>query len=130
PAPTPGAARPAVLLVEDEPPVRHLLRRVLDAHGYRVLDAADADGALRVFEAVPNVALAVVDVVMPGGGGPALVERLRERKPDLKVLFISGYADQKPLPQAVGGEPFPFLAKPFSSESLLAKIREILSSRA
>ncbi len=126
--PPSGGTDATVLVVEDEPPLRTLMIRVLAARGYRVLEAADAGGAQALFDGEPAIALAVVDVVLPGLNGPALAERLRARRPGLKVLYISGFADQAPLPQPTPGRPYPFLAKPFTADALLSKILETLAA--
>ncbi len=120
PEPTSGT----VLLAEDEEAVRTLNGRVLEARGYRVLSAANAAEALALAERhgrPPDIL--VTDVVMPGASGRELARRMRERHPGLKVLFVSGYADETP-PDASSS----FLQKPFTPEGLVQRVREILEA--
>ena len=130
PRATPAAHCPvaseAILVVEDESPLRTVLCRVLRQNGYTVVEADGPAAALKALETTGPLKLAVVDLVMPGLDGASLVKSLRERRPDLRVLFISGYADQVELPRPEDGRAFPFLAKPFSSDLLFAKIRETI----
>jgi CheY-like chemotaxis protein len=117
-----------VLVVEDEEAVRALARWVLMARGYRVLTAASPDEALTlVGDGREKIDLLVTDVVMPGMGGPALAERLVEGRPDLRVLFISGYAEeaiQRHGTLPAGGE---LLEKPFTADELTIRVREVLT---
>jgi CheY-like chemotaxis protein len=127
----PAAAKRArhgvILVVEDEPLVRELVRGVLAAAGHSVRVADNAEHALGVVEqegVAPDVLLS--DVVMPGMNGPQLVERLRSDHPQLKVVFMSGYAETK-----VGAAPATdanthFLQKPFKPEALLSLIGRLL----
>ncbi len=118
-----------VLLVEDEAPVRRLLRRVLTQQGYRVFEARDGVEALEVWGArTGEIDLLVTDVVMPRMGGVALARRLRAEQPGLPVLFVSGHPEERTAgrtPEIVTGH---FLQKPCSSRDLLAKMREILDA--
>lgn len=116
-----------VLLVEDNDAVRELTRMVLCSNGYQVLEACTPAEAERIFDAQQDpVHILVTDVVMPGGSGPDLAHALRQRQPDLKVLFISGY------PQDLCPDLDPdqsdtcYLQKPFTPVSLGLKMREVL----
>ena len=119
-----------VLLAEDEAAVRRLASRILRRHGYQVLEARDGLDALEVAAAHPGKIHALVtDVIMPRMGGGELAERLKEQHPDLRVLFMSGYPDDR---AAGGSEPLlaaEFLQKPFQQESLLEKLRAGLDKR-
>ncbi|RRR74642.1 MAG: PAS domain S-box protein [Candidatus Viridilinea halotolerans] len=117
-----------VLLVEDDEHVRALALRILNQQGYVVLEAANGNEALRIFTAqTPRpIALLVSDVVMPELGGPALAEALRNLQPDLKWLFMSGYADHPLLQQESAVTQGHFLQKPFSPSSLARRVREVL----
>lgn len=116
--------RPTVLLVEDDTVVRSLLRRVLAEHGYSVLAACQGVEALRTAGAHRgNLDLLVTDIVMPTLGGVELARTLRERRPDLPVLFLSGYATEPAEPRSR------LLAKPFSPARLLAEIGALLPDR-
>jgi two-component system, cell cycle sensor histidine kinase and response regulator CckA len=121
-----------ILLVEDERAVLELAARVLRAHGYTVLEASNGEVALGVLDqlAPHGVDLVVTDMVMPKLGGPALVARLRERGPGVKVLFTSGYSAGETRYHGVHGEGVPFLQKPFSPQVLVRKVREVLDAPA
>ena len=120
----------SVLLVEDETMVRDLLRGLLERHGYRVLIARSGEEALEVAAAHPGALdLLVTDVVMPGIGGPELATRLAPLHPRLRVLYVSGYADDDVLRHGVREGLTAFLQKPFSMEALVVKVREVLDSR-
>ncbi len=109
-----------ILLVEDEEALRMFIELVLTEAGYTVLSALDGEDALaRVSGNESSIGLVVTDSVMPRLGGRELLERLRVKRPDIRVLQISGYSDS-----AVAGEDF--LAKPFEPAELLRRVREIL----
>jgi len=117
-----------VLLVEDEEGLRALNARGLASRGYTVLQAANGLEALEIFDEESGVDLVVSDVVMPEMDGPTLLRELRQRNPKLKVIFVSGYAEeafQKSLPE---GEQFSFLAKPFTLKQLVAQVKETMAS--
>ncbi len=116
-----------VLLVEDESAVRRIAALALRRAGHRVLEAADASAALRVAESgADELDLLVTDVVMPGMGGRALAARLREQRPDLPVLFVSGYTEDEALRREVATLRAAFLPKPFTPETLCAKVNDLL----
>jgi len=117
-----------ILLVEDEDPVRAVNARALTARGYTVLEAASGIEALQVIEQRgESVDLVVSDVVMPEMDGPTLLGELRKLYPDLKVIFVSGYAEdafRKNLPE---GEEFNFLPKPFSLRQLVEIVKQVMA---
>jgi two-component system cell cycle sensor histidine kinase/response regulator CckA len=117
-----------ILLVEDEEGLRALNARGLASRGYSVLQAGNGIEAIEVLEANGgNVDLVVSDVVMPEMDGPALLKELRKRNPALKIIFVSGYAEEafeKSLPE---GEQFSFLAKPFTLKQLVAAVKETMA---
>jgi two-component system cell cycle sensor histidine kinase/response regulator CckA len=125
----PQVGTETLLLVEDEAAVRSSVRRLLEWHGYTVLEARNGAEALRVYEAQEgNIDLVLTDVVMPEMGGHELVELLRARRPDLRVLFMSGYAERAftsngSIPAGTG-----YLEKPFTVETLMRRLREVLDS--
>ena len=129
---TSGAAlngHETVLLVEDETSVRELLRNTLHGHGYRVMAAASGEQALEQASAHRGpIHLLVSDVVMPGIGGPELASRLAPLHPELRVLHISGYADDAILRHGVREGTTAFLQKPFTLEALARKMREVLDA--
>jgi two-component system cell cycle sensor histidine kinase/response regulator CckA len=112
-----------VLLVEDEDAVRSLARAVLRRHGYTVLEARHGVDALRLAERHrDDIHLLITDMVMPHMNGRDLAERLSSVRPNMKVLFMSGYTDRAAMPEFAGG----FLQKPFTPETLARKVRLIL----
>lgn len=116
-----------ILLVEDEDAVRTFSARALRNKGYNVLEARSGEAALEVLEGVGGaVDLLVTDVVMPRLDGPALVKLVRERHPALKVIFISGYAEDS-FRKRIGEErAIHFLPKPFSLKQLAGKVKEVM----
>ena len=114
--------RETILLVEDEPAVRQLFAQALSRSGYRVYEARNGQEAIKVFDQHGDaIDLLLTDMRMPFMGGAELARQLRTRRQTLKLLCISGYAGASELEF-----PGDFLAKPFSRDELLAKIREIL----
>ena len=117
----------SILLVEDEEAVRAFAARALASRGYKVYEAPSGVEALEVMEeAGGNIDLVVSDVVMPELDGPSLLKELRKTRPELKIIFVSGYAEdafKKNLPE---GEEFQFLPKPFSLKQLAIAVKEAL----
>jgi two-component system, cell cycle sensor histidine kinase and response regulator CckA len=118
-------AREAILLVEDEPAVRLLFAQALARAGYQVFEARNGQEALKVFDQHGDaIDLLLTDLRMPYMGGAELAQQLRARRKTLKLISVSGY------PSKTGSEmPGDFLAKPFSRDDLLAKVREVLDRR-
>ena len=120
----------AILVVEDEARVRKLIVDVLTARGYRVLEATRGEDALRTARAHAGaIDLAVVDVVMPEISGPDLVRQLRPLRPDIRVLYISGYTDEAIVHHGIPESGAAFLQKPFLPDALARKVREVLDTR-
>ncbi len=118
-----------ILLVEDENDLRQVTTLVLRDRGYRVLAAANAEEAALLLEEWSGpVHLLLTDVVMPGVSGPELAEHLRAAREGLRVLFVSGYADDAVLRRGVRTGVMPFLNKPFSPEALAQKVRDVLDA--
>ncbi|HUR94649.1 MAG TPA: PAS domain S-box protein [Gemmatimonadales bacterium] len=116
-----------LLLVEDESAVRASARRLLERHGYTVIEARHGADALRIVEAgEQRIDLVVTDLVMPEMGGRELVERLRARHPALKVLYMSGYSERAVTVDGVMPPATGFVEKPFTLEQLTRRTREIL----
>jgi two-component system cell cycle sensor histidine kinase/response regulator CckA len=125
-APTPAGGKGRILLVEDELVVRGLVRSVLANAGYTVMEAGDGLEALSVHESLDKpIDLLVSDVIMPGMGGVELARRLHAARPDLKVIFISGYADDSLGTQGGLAESINLLRKPFSGAELLSLIARL-----
>jgi len=119
-----------VLLVEDEAALRDLLRETLEAEGYATLVARDGAQALQIADAHAGVIdLLVTDVIMPGITGRAAADAIREARPGIRVLYISGYTDEAIMRHGVLGAGVAFLNKPFACETLLSKVRELLDGR-
>ena len=122
------AATETVLVVEDEEAVRCLTRTILETAGYRVFDAPNPQQAEVLFEKDINVVnLLVTDIIMPGLNGPQLFERLARQRPDLKVLYVSGYTDDTIVPQGQLDTGIEVLQKPFSADELNRMVREALN---
>jgi two-component system cell cycle sensor histidine kinase/response regulator CckA len=131
PRPDSLRGRETVLLVEDEPAVRVVACQSLRRLGYTVLEAADAQAALREAAAHQGpIAILVTDVVMPGLNGRALADRLQADRPALKVLYVSGYADSAVLQHGALQPGLNFLQKPFALDLLAERVREILDAPA
>ena len=121
-----------LLVVEDEPTLRHLVRDVLEGQGYHVLTASNGQDALHVVKANTNspVKLVVTDVIMPVMGGKVMSEWLMMSDPHLKVLFTSGYTDDTITRHGVLDSRVEFLSKPYTTATLIGKVREMLDEPA
>ena len=115
-----------ILVVEDMAGLRALTHKMLERLGYKVLLATNADDALRWFQQDVPIDVVLTDVIMPGLSGPQLTRQLAELRPDLKVIFMSGYTDETIVRHGILEPGIAFLHKPFSSEALGRKIREVL----
>jgi CheY-like chemotaxis protein len=130
--PTPWNDQPGaqgtVLVVEDEDTVRRLACRVLRTKGYRVLEAREGAEALDLLRQHGGpVDLLITDIIMPGLGGPALVERLGPSVPDMRVLYITGYSEEAIRLEGMlpaGGD---LLEKPFTAHELAERVRQTLA---
>ena len=118
-----------VLVVEDETGIRALVRKILERQGYRVLDAPQADAAIRICEEFQgSIQLVITDVVMPEMGGREMVEKLAAIRPGIRVLYVSGYTDDPQVHAADISQGSAFLQKPFTLGALLDKVREVLEA--
>jgi two-component system, cell cycle sensor histidine kinase and response regulator CckA len=118
-----------ILVVEDEPSVRALAARVLRDRGYKVLEAPDGSEALNIArEYKEEIHMVLTDVIMPGISGTVLVGRLEHLRPGIKALYVSGYTDNAIVHHGILDSNVAFLQKPFTTDSLVRKIREVLSS--
>ena len=115
-----------VLLVEDEPMVRTVAERALTRHGYSVVTANNGQEALEILERGEEFALLISDVVMPEMDGPTMVREARKTRPDLPVLFMSGYAEEQ-LRKSIDIDKVAFLPKPFSVQELAEAARKALT---
>jgi two-component system cell cycle sensor histidine kinase/response regulator CckA len=127
PAPTPAAASETILFVEDDVAIRSIIRQVLLANGFVLLEAGGGAEALALAEQFRNpIQLLLSDLSMPQMNGMELAERLAPLHPETKVLFLSGYEGGILPGDVAPPEDIPFLQKPFKNEVLLQKIRAIL----
>jgi CheY-like chemotaxis protein len=131
PAPTPLNVVPlgteTILLVEDEANIRELARELLQISGYTVLESTDVQDAVRIAEQHPAVIdLLITDVVMPQMGGRAVADAVKSLRPDIKVLYMSGYTDEAVVRHGVLSSGSSFLQKPFTPGGLARKVREVL----
>jgi CheY-like chemotaxis protein len=118
-----------ILLVEDEDVVRDMTCEVLHESGYEVLEARDPREALSIAEQFPGaIHLMLTDVVMPVMSGRQLTELLIPKRPEMQVLYMSGYTDDAIVHHGVLGQGTAFIGKPFAADELTRKIREILDS--
>lgn len=118
-------AKETILLVEDEAFVREVMSEVLRGAGYCVLSAKDSAEAEGWYKASSKIDLLITDLILPGGNGRILAEKVRKRK-KLRVLFVTGYAEQLDLPNEDAVE---CLAKPFSRGALLETVRRVLEEQ-
>ena len=116
-----------ILLVEDNPDLRDLAAKILGELGYRVLQAEDGEEALQLLEQQP-VDLLATDVGLPGLNGRQIAEIARQKQPDLKVLFITGYAESAAREAGFFETGMAMISKPFSIDGLAAKVRQLLSA--
>ena len=130
-APSSLSGEETVLVVEDEDGVRELLWKILTEHGHTVLEARHGRDAITVSGGYEHsIQLLVTDVVMPEMGGGELVEQLLSSRPELKVLYISGYTNDEVTRRGVSRSDAAFIQKPFTSEELMRKVRDVLDDRS
>ena len=116
-----------ILIVEDDDKVRNLVCEILEPQGYSILEAENGIEALRVSEEHGDqIHLMIADVIMPKMGGGELAERLRPLRPDMKVIYMSGYTNNAIVHHGILSPEMEFLQKPISSEALKRKVREVL----
>jgi DNA-binding NtrC family response regulator len=119
-----------LLLVEDEAAVRSSARRLLERHGYEVVEARHGRDALRILdEGGRKIDLVITDLVMPEMGGREMVERVRAHHPAMKVLFMSGYSERAVTSDGTMPPGTGFVEKPFTVEQLIRRTREILDGQ-
>jgi PAS domain S-box-containing protein len=123
-----GDALEVILVVEDEPSVRQFSVDALNELGYKVLEAEGAAAALRLLDAHPEIALLFTDIVMPDVNGGKLAELARKKRPDLRVLFTTGYTRNAVVHNGVVDPGVQLIGKPFMLDELAAKVREVLDA--
>ncbi|VVO55200.1 ATP-binding protein [Pseudomonas fluorescens] len=117
-----------VLIVEDDPAVRVLVSAVLSELGYAFVEAADADGAVPILNSTQRIDLLISDVGLPGMNGRQLAEIGRQYRPELKILFITGYAEHAAVRGGFLDSGMQMITKPFTFDLLTAKVREMIKS--
>jgi CheY-like chemotaxis protein len=118
-----------ILVVEDEDGVRELMWKILTQNGHTVLEARHGRDALTVAASHPHpIHLLLTDVVMPEMGASELADQLRTERPDIKVLFVSGYSNDEVVRRGISREDLPFIQKPFTADGLMRKVREVLDA--
>ena len=120
-----------ILLVEDEAMVREFTFEVLKESGYAVLPAQRPDEALKICKEYPGrIDLLLTDVIMPGMSGPELAKRLRPGRPEMKILYVSGYTADAVTQEGISDPNIAFLQKPYAPAALMRKVQEVLMSPA
>jgi two-component system NtrC family sensor kinase len=127
-APRRGRSGESVLVVEDDSDVRDYVVETLASLGYKVFEAGEAESALRLLDENPSVHLLLTDVVMPGMNGRKLAEEARLRRPDLKILYMTGYSRNAIMHQGRLDNGVDLLQKPISSEQLASAVRKMLDA--
>jgi len=128
---SPLSGTETILLVEDEPAVRNLVERVLNSRGYQVLSAGHGGDALQLAQARKGeIALVLTDIVMPAMSGRELVDALRSTRPDVRVLYMSGYTDDEIVRRGLHDPSMSFIQKPFTAENLALQVRKVLDAAA
>ena len=127
----PRATGESLLVIEDDPEVLDLAVIMLESLGYEVVSAQDGAQALAVLEATPRIDLVLSDVMLPGGLlGPEVIQRARQARPNLRVLFMSGYADAEARSSGLLAEGATVLSKPFRRHELARQLRVALAEQA
>ncbi len=125
----PGGSE-TILLVEDDETLRSSVTQVLKKYGYSTLEATSSDDAIRISETnMGTIHLLLTDVVMPGMSGRELAERLTRQRPEIRILFMSGYTDDAIIHHGVLESGMAFIQKPFTIENLMKKIRRVMEKR-
>ena len=119
-----------VLVVEDEKPFRKLTCNFLKSSGYKVLEAVDGAEGLELARSYPEpIHLLLTNVEMPKMNGPEMARHVKRSRPDIKVLYVSGYADENIIGGALLDEDAAFLQKPYTREALVHKLRDLLEGK-
>jgi PAS domain S-box-containing protein len=127
-AAAPRAKGETILVLEDDPEIRNLAMTLLESLGYQVLSASEGARALEILETTPKIDLVLSDVMLPGGLlGPEVVQRAKQVRPDLRVLFMSGYADAEARSSEILAEGATVLSKPFRRYDLACQLRVALA---
>ncbi len=121
------ASHTTVLLVEDEDFVRNVTREVLELSGYQVIEAVDANDGLELYrQNIEFIDLILTDVVMPGMNGREFANQVLALRPDLKIIFMSGYTDNAIVRESFSDLHLNYLQKPFTLDHLTDKVQQVL----
>ncbi|HEX2965874.1 MAG TPA: PAS domain S-box protein [Syntrophorhabdaceae bacterium] len=123
-----AGGREIILIGEDSTPVRNLMCSMLAKHGYTTIEAVDGQDVVEQFKRADTVDLLILDSVMPKISGRTAYNEIQRIKPDVRVIFMSGYTKDVLLDKGIEEEKFSFLQKPFSASALLQKVREVLDN--
>ena|ERR1051326_5802132 len=122
--------RPGILVVEDQAPIRTQIRRALERNGFSVLEAESVNDGLAIFESNHEaLSLVIVDIVIPGISGLDMASELNREHPGVKILYISGYLGSVAMEVITRSSPDALLAKPFTMDQLLERVRSMLGCR-
>ncbi len=116
-----------ILVVDDEPEIRKLVTAMLTRNGYQVLTADTGENAIRLFKNNPAIELLLTDVVAPGMSGPMIADEIAALRPEMKVLFMSGFDGTQVVQRYVVERGYSLLTKPFTMEQLEQKVRDVLA---
>ena len=122
--------RETILVVDDEPTIRMLVTETLKEHGYITFEAGDAPAALEILKALGRISLLLTDITLPGQNGRELAEAAKQLRPELKILFMTGYAHNIDIGIGLTGSGFGganIITKPFSLDGLVKKISAIIA---
>jgi CheY-like chemotaxis protein len=124
-----AGGRETILIAEDEPDLRELTRIFLESYGYRVLEASSADKAIQTAEIFAEpIHLLLTDVIMPGMSGRQLAEKILSKRPETKIVYMTGYTDDMVMQHKVLEPGVQLLQKPFTKVELATKVRATLDS--
>lgn len=116
-----------ILVVDDEPEIRKLVSAMLTRNGYKVVSADTGENAVRLFRSHLEISLLLTDVVAPGMSGPMIADHIAALKPDIRVLFMSGYDSTQVVQRYVVEKGYSLLIKPFTMEQLERKVKLVLA---
>jgi CheY-like chemotaxis protein len=122
-----AATGETVLVVEDEPVVRAVILEMLGEQGYRTLEAVDGPSGLNILRGDPRIELLITDVGLPGMNGRQLADQARETRPDLKILFVTGYAESVAISDGFLQPGMEMITKPFDLGNLSRRVRAMIS---
>jgi DNA-binding NtrC family response regulator len=119
-----------ILVVDDEPEIRKLTTAMLTRNGYRVLTADGGENAVRLFKSNSGIKLLLLDVVAPGMSGPMIADQIAAVRPDIKVVFMSGYDNTQVVQRYVIERGYSLITKPFTMEKLGSVVADVLGDQA